>query len=631
MGQPRPVTAASCCLHPGLGRLHPPYNNRFSIQRLFVGNATTFPGFSSKIDILWRPLALLLALVLSTSTHLETWSQTDLSAPSTTPDQLRRPSARARLRLAAPLVAVLFLTTSLSGCLVVDFFSPQKDDTPTGPTSGMVRVWAAAKPGAIGPEYSHYNVTFGWTGISPDKFLNEYVAMRSKNPTVDLVAIERDQQAMLIAELVLPKGDYHGFAITTTAAKLGIDRIVGNDNGKPITRVEEIRLPHSQTGEDVPMSIRAAHVVNPETVTDLYVEIDLVRSLIYEKDALQHRTLPHAVSVYVGGAKVQRILYDGGQEDAEARGQNPNSLARKAPDLRAPWAEIDIRDAETDRIKYNGARFPLKRMNEAIGLHEELIFDATDSISYVMTGEGRMPIEEYLWDFGDGTTAKGPKVAKNYTQGGLFEVVLTVRDGHNLVSQNYATLFVPYTADQAKVIRTDDRASTIFVASGAPSNVLGDETELPNLGLHTQSHAFTFPADLEGGDLYLGGYRVSAEFRSAGGGAVSPLTAVRLSTDSGHFQGSVSGLNPLEIASAGLPVWRGPLQDWVSPELNVAVELQSGAAVDYTLHVEALYYDNLSRGRDPHAQHRHGDWSFGPIWSHLNWDGRVLARDEVEA
>lgn len=526
------------------------------------------------------------------------------------------------------MVAIM-VTTLFSGCVGIDWFLPQKDEAfvPTG--DGMVRVWVAAKPGALGPEFAHYNISFGWMGLAEDIFMAHMVPMRSLGTTADLVELERDKQAKLLGEVRVPPGEYHGFAVTTTGAKIGLREVVGNDNGRPITTVEERVLPHRTTNTDTPTPIRVGHLVASQVVTDLYLEVDLSRSLMAEEGELRHRTVPYAVSVYVQGKKAARELYDGGvqaaidRSDGKARGYGGQHLDTSR--FSKPWSEIDIYDPVTEKQLYSGSNMPSKRLNRAVGLHEDLRFDGTDSISYVMDDTGRQPIVRYDWDFGDGTTARGPSVMHNYTEGGLYEVQLTVRDGYDLVGHNFMTLFVPYTADQAVATRDETRTGQILVGNAANYN--GDLYWFHSPVTNAE-HSVSFPGDLEGGDLRLGGYRVTLEFTPVGGSAAGGVTSMRLRTDSGHFEGNATGISPVVLETGGMPVWRGPLNDWVSTDLDIGVELITGAVVDYEVIVEALYYGNLSRGIDPHPMHRHGDWPFGPMWDHLEWDG-TLREDET--
>ena len=53
---------------------------------------------------------------------------------------------------------------------------------------------------------------------------------------------------------------------------------------------------------------------------------------------------------------------------------------------------------------------------------QEMVFDGSESIDF--DGE----IGDYLWDFGDGSTARGEKVTHRYIKSGVYSVSLTVKD-----------------------------------------------------------------------------------------------------------------------------------------------------------------------------------------------------------
>lgn len=61
-------------------------------------------------------------------------------------------------------------------------------------------------------------------------------------------------------------------------------------------------------------------------------------------------------------------------------------------------------------------------------------------------------IMEYLWDFGDGTTASGMRVSHTYTQAGLYPVILTVKDDRG--STAVATVIIKVGNPPPKAIFT---------------------------------------------------------------------------------------------------------------------------------------------------------------------------------
>jgi len=81
--------------------------------------------------------------------------------------------------------------------------------------------------------------------------------------------------------------------------------------------------------------------------------------------------------------------------------------------------------------------FGAKEMSEAEASQapsRSVMFDGLASHS----ASESVPIEEYLWDFGDGQLGEGSLVRHNYGQQGLYRVELTVVDGLG----NQATTFV---------------------------------------------------------------------------------------------------------------------------------------------------------------------------------------------
>ncbi len=64
-----------------------------------------------------------------------------------------------------------------------------------------------------------------------------------------------------------------------------------------------------------------------------------------------------------------------------------------------------------------------------------ITFDASSSSPIV-------DIEDFLWDFGDGTYGDGIKAAHKYEADGNYEAILVVRDGAGLISRRNHTIFV---------------------------------------------------------------------------------------------------------------------------------------------------------------------------------------------
>lgn len=525
---------------------------------------------------------------------------------------------RARPLIAVGLVLLLVTSSLLSGCMDVIF--PQREEIEEVPDDGLLRVWVATRPGGISNEFVHYNLTFGGVWHGRDLLLEDLVLMDPKEPHVDLVQLEDKRQAVQVASMVVPDGEYSGFAFNIDQATLGVERVVGNANGRAITEIQENALEHS--GNVV--TLRAFHVVFGGKTTDLFIEIDLQRSL-YRGDggSLVHSTVPAGVSVNVDDKKVDYHPMDGGasQTDPDSRGGSRDRDDQGAP----PNTALQIMDPETDARLYFDRTQPNKRMSQAVGLTQDLRFDASDSVSsYIRPDREKgtalpVPIVEHHWDFGDGTTMTGARVTKNYTQGGMFDVTLTIRDDKDNVARDHVSLFVPYNASQ--VVETRDQS--------ADGRLLLGTSDLPEdpLGA-TQDHEFSFPPELDDGALRLGGYRVGLTTQDPTGGDLVGLMSTRLTVDSGHFQAEDTQSGVHHLQTAGVPVWRGPLSSWVEDEIRTEVQLMTGALVDYEIHVQAQYYHNLSRGRDPHSEHVHGSWPFGPNWKALHWDGTPGREEE---
>lgn len=527
--------------------------------------------------------------------------------------------ASRRRRLEAVMALLVAVVLLLSGC--IDTVFPQAEREDDTPRDGQLRFFAATKPGGIGNEFVHYNITFGQVGHARDLFLEDLILMQPRQTTVDLVKLESERKAALVAVDTIRDGEYSGFGFFISRASVATERIVGNEAGRAITKIEE----HVIEFSDSHVTPRAPHVVFGGRTTDIFLEIDLQRSFHrLEGGGYKHITIPAGVSVYVDGTKVHEYRMDGGESRQEADElQNPDRAKGDAPST-APETSLLIKDPTTDARYYFDVIQKNKRMNRAMGLTEDLLFDASDSWSHYLEFDpdtqitSRVPIIEHKWDFGDGTKATGSRIIKNYTEGGLFDVVLQIRDAHDLVSQDHATIFVPYTAEQKEASRSADASGTIPIASTI--NLLDPD-------LSEEKHTFRFPPNEENGTLRLGGYRVELHPQNPLENPLGDLQEIRLGFSSGQFRGDVTGPGPFVLESAGIPVWREPLKPWVDTELTIEVELVTGLAIDYELHVEAHYYYNLSRGLDPHDGHIHAAWPFGPDWRPLHWDG-TPARDD---
>ncbi len=519
---------------------------------------------------------------------------------------------------AAGLVLLLVSSSLLSGCLDVVF--PQREEVVETPEDGELRIWVAARPGAISNEFVHYNLTFGHVWHARDILLEDLETMRAVNTQVDLVELEQQRKTVQVARTVVPDGEYSGFAFQIDQASVGVERVVGSKNGRAVTEIQETPLEHSGNV----ITLRAVHVVFGGRTTDLFIEIDLQRSF-YRNDggAFAHSTVPAGIAVHVDNKKVDYHPMDGGASQMPDNGSGDGSLKKEGRGT-PPSTTLEIMDPETDARLYFDRTQPNKRVSQAVGLTQDLRFDASRSASNYIRPDReqgtalRVPIVEHRWDFGDGTTMTGAKVIKNYTKGGMFDVTLTVRDDNGNIARDHVSLFVPYNAEQAVKTRTE----------GAEGQLLLGTSDLPADSDHdSRDHAFSFPYELDDGALHLGGYRVQLTSQDPLGGDLAGVQSTRLRVSSGHFQTVDTKNGPHDLQTAGVPVWRGPLSYWVEDEIQIEVRLMTGALADYELNVEAQYYHNLSRGLDPHSQHVHGSWTLGPQWKSLHWDG-TPGRDE---
>ncbi len=516
------------------------------------------------------------------------------------------------------MVLFIVVTMLLSGCLNTVF--PQAEPVDDTPKDGQLRFFAATRPGGISNEFVHYNITFGQVGHARDLFLEDLVLMEAHQRTVDLVALEREQKAALVALDTVRDGDYHGFGFYISRATLATERIVGSENGRAVTEIEEHVIDYS----DTEVTPRAPHVVFGGRTTDLFLEIDLQRSLGRLDDgSYKHTTVPAGISVYVDGVKAHEYRLDGGASRNDDGLDGPDDSVDEAS-TKPPKTSIEIKDPDTEARHYYHVTQLNKRMKRAVGLGEDLVFDASQSrsshfsVNFEEQTAESLPIIDHQWDFGDGTRANGKRVVKNYTEGGLYDVVLKIRDAKDLTSNDHVTLFVPYSAEQKSASRSASESGSIPL----PSSINPVDPSLSSNG-----HDYRFPADRANGSLHLGGYRVELHPQNPTGGDLAGLQDVRLKVKSGHFDAEVTGPGPHVLETAGIPIWRGPLKPWVDPEITLEVELVAGAMLDYDLHVEAHYYENLSRGLDPHEGHIHSDWPFGPDWRPLHWDGAPARED----
>lgn len=517
---------------------------------------------------------------------------------------------RSRRSPAAPalLLVALFVTTSLSGCIAVDFFLPRKgEDGPVGEGNGVVRVWVAAQPGALPSDFAFFNLTFAPPGHMQDPAGTRFAPMGSAPSTIDLITLERDRKAAPLGTLIAPPGDYYGFSFRVLDANLTLSEVVGNDNGQ-----EAVRYIHKPVATNTaPGVIHVEHGVFPDGVTDLYLEVDITRSLMYERGAYAQALVVVGVSFYVNGFKAHQERLQPGIDGTA----NDPDRPRVTPD--PPTARFEAWDDENGKRLYHSIA-PHKRVETAVGLGQDIRFHSR-SFSNVRVDNEAARVVETRWNFGDGTSSASGTAIKNWTKGGVYDVSLTVRDEADLVSRTFGTFFVPYGPDEATTLQRDARAGTILLGSGNLD--LGGD-------LHRADESFDFPEDLEDGGLRLGGYRLTLHFSDPTGGLSSLGTVMKMDVQSGNLDTEVQGTSPLVIETAGMPFWRGPITPWVATDVQIDLDLITGVYVSYDLTVEALYYENASKGYDPHPTHRHGEWLFGPRFNHLDHEGQVRPDEE---
>ncbi|MCP3999666.1 MAG: PKD domain-containing protein, partial [Gammaproteobacteria bacterium] len=105
---------------------------------------------------------------------------------------------------------------------------------------------------------------------------------------------------------------------------------------------------------------------------------------------------------------------------------------------------------DTANVKLNKAPVAVAGKNMTVCQGNEVLFDGSSSI-----GEEGESLK-YEWDFGDGTTGVGAKLAHTYQTGGAYEAVLTVNDLENTVCS---------ASSDSIVVSVNSKPSAIF--SGA--------------------------------------------------------------------------------------------------------------------------------------------------------------------
>lgn len=527
----------------------------------------------------------------------------------------RSSSARALARVV--FLVALVASVSLSGCIGPEWLKTR----PPGPedaVQGVVRFFVAAKPGGLPEDFIHYNITLGPVKQVRDPLGTQMVEIDPGGTTVDLQHLEREKKAALVAEYRSTKEErWEGVELSTTTAELVRRRVVGNVGGEPVYSKEtiEVDVPKKPFEATQHGMVIAPHEIELGRVIDIYVELDIRKSLVVKgRDVFEHRTFYYGASLYIDGVKVgQRTFsHENNQVNKRGYGDRPQGL----PDVMArPTPYLEVIDPWGDEV-YRPNFLHLHK--SALALGTPYLFDGRESHGNMIDQKGtQVPIVEWTWDFEEGAKSRKEATWKRFDTGGVFDVGLTVRDGLDSYATTWATMFVPYPADEAVDTRKDTRTGSLALGTGGSSQPL--EPDRTSLRLE-------FPEDLTDGVWNLGGYRIVVEFDDPIGlEEDDDLTLMRLEAASGYLKKSIEGTSPLVIETAGIPVWKGPLEDWVEDALDLDLTLLQGPAVDYTVHVEALYFGNLSRGIDSHGAHVHGAWHIlQPYWDHLTPEGRPI-------
>ncbi|MBW3583286.1 MAG: hypothetical protein KY455_09335 [Euryarchaeota archaeon] len=526
-------------------------------------------------------------------------------------------TSRARALARVVFLCVLLSAVSLSGCIGPEWMKTR----PLGPEAevqGVVRYFVATKPGGLPEDFIHYNITLGPVKQVRDQLGTQMVEIDQGGKTIDLQYLEREKKAVQVAEYRSAKEErWEGFELSTTTAELVRRRVVGNVDGEPVYTAEriEVDVPKKPFEATQHGMVLARHAIAHGMVVDLYVELDIRKSLIVKgRDVFEHRTFYYGVSIYINDAKVgqQTFSHENNPANRRVHGDRPqvlpDVLARPTPYLEVidPWGE------EVYRPNF------LHLHKSALALGTPYLFDGRESHGNMYDQKGtQVPVVEWTWDFEEGVKSRKDATWKRFDTGGVFDVGLMVRDGLDSYATTWVTMFVPYPAAEAVDVRKEARTGSLFMSTAGSALPLDPDRESLDL---------FFPEDLTDGVWNLGGYRIVVEFDDPLGlEEDDDLTLLRLDAASGYLKKSIEGTSPLVIETAGIPVWKGPLEDWVDDELVLDLTLLQGPAVDYTVRVEALYFGNLSRGIDSHGAHVHGAWHIlQPYWDHLTPEGRPI-------
>lgn len=499
------------------------------------------------------------------------------------------------------------LTLTFSGCLGPDGLWSPRITPPEDQPPGIVRTWIATTPSDLPDEFAHINVTMGGTALRHSLDDKDMTAIHPVREVVDLAALRRNLQAAQVGQHQAPAASLIGVTFMFVAAEVVVRRVIGTQDGEPVYRNEH----YEAAAPGMPAKLQAPFSILSGSVTDVYIELDLTKSL--EVKGLGSYSLEHGVSrvsVYVDNVKLSEHDVTGRALRAEQR-EKYGDVSYMGQDVDRPVRKPDARLVASDPWGRDLGKWSRNGyVSRAVGLDEPIRWDATLS-----TYDKGASAKEVRWEFGDGTKAFGAKVTKAFDSGGIYDVAVTVRDTNDLSDTAVMTIFVPYRPDEARSSQSMSRAGTI---------VHGATMEAMEATPFNGTFDLQFNATL--GNWTLGGYTVALETHALGDedGLADQVMMTRLNVTTGMVDASIEGAGDLVIATAGIPTSRGTLLDWVEPLVELELDVPMGVAMTYQLVVTAHYYEPLAKGADPHGAHLHGPWRWtDPYVGYLDHEGHT--------
>ena len=165
--------------------------------------------------------------------------------------------------------------------------------------------------------------------------------------------------------------------------------------------------------------------------------------------------------------------------------------------------------ADTANVKLNKAPVAVAGNDMIVCQGSEVMFDGSSSI-----GEEGESLK-YEWDFGDGTTGVGAKLAHTYNTGGIYKVLLTVNDLENTVCS---------ASSDSLVVSVNSKPSAIF--SGANVACTGEEISFDASDTNdADGDGLTYTWDFGDGSDAESGTNVAHRYNTGG------VYSVRLTVD----------------------------------------------------------------------------------------------------